>query len=273
MNIRVLYSMDKFSKLVKNLLLSNIKIGSYDFVYRKIVLINILLILTFFLFLTFGIYYIFIDRYYIIGIINLILLISIIYAFLNLRKTQAIDAAATLVTLNIFIALLTLSVYKEAMDFTLAWTIFMPITAILVNGTKKGLYITLFFYSLLFATAYIAIGTWQNGLWNLSAYIRLVLISSFLTLIIYLFEHSLENITMLLEQTRKNEKAYLKELRQASVTDFLTSLFNRRYLETLFHENFIKARNEDEFFVFVVLDAKNGSNRSPKRELVRSLKC
>ena len=236
----------------ERLLLSNIDASEYSPEYRKSLLLSIILVAAVLIFFSFGIYYLYTGSY-LIGAIEIIAAGLICYAARNVKRTKNIELASKVTSRVIFSALIALVYLKEGSDFTLIWTIFMPM-AIFINGSKRGLGLTLFFYSIVFYIAYLGIDVWQDGLWNLSSYIRLVVASLFLTTVIYLIELSLENAFSILKDTREKEEEYIKQLKEISITDSLTSLYNRRYLDIKFHENFIKADKHNDYFCFFLLD-------------------
>jgi diguanylate cyclase (GGDEF)-like protein len=71
---------------------------------------------------------------------------------------------------------------------------------------------------------------------------------------VYILELSLENAFNALEKKIEQEKSYIKKLTQFSITDPLTKLYNRRYLNEVFIKNFKVAEKNEYLYVFVILD-------------------
>jgi diguanylate cyclase (GGDEF)-like protein len=112
--------------------------------------------------------------------------------------------------------------------------------------------ITASFYAIVFYLAYHGLGTWQDGTWNLHSYIRFISASVFLTLVIYLFERSLESAFNILQQTREQEQSYIDQLHEFSITDPLTSLYNRRHFDNIFAEKLVSKRKN--LLIFCIID-------------------
>jgi len=143
---------------------------------------------------------------------------------------------------------------RHGNDFTLIWSIFVPLTVIFVNGSKKGLYFCAVFYFVLFIYTYTGIDVWQDGRWQIDSYLRFVDASIILVYIIYLFEQTSEKAFILLNQIREKEKQYVKQIETCSTIDPLTELYNRKQLEYLFEVNFDKAEFYKNHFAFFIID-------------------
>ena len=242
------------SNFFKNVFLSGIEVDGYDPIIRKLFLVNILLLMGIIFLLFFTIYNLFISTTYDLAFIDLIALSISIFGFIDLRKNQKLQRASTIATLNAFGLMLTLVYFAEGRDFTLIWTVFVPIFAIFINGSKKGILITALFYIIVFVITYNGIDEWQNGTWNFASYVRLVAASLGLTFIAYFFERSFERAYKELAESKKIKERYIAELEHSSITDPLTQLYNRRYLDVQFDEQFDKAKKNGSLFAFFILD-------------------
>ena len=244
----------KHSALYKNLLLSNLELEVSDPTTRKIVLLNILLYVSVSLLGFFSVYNLFYSQAYYIGIIDVLAFSVAAYAIYDIRVNANIKRASLIATADVFIFMCALVYFVQGQDFTLIWTVFLPVFAIFINGSRLGIFITIFFYSIIFTMAYDGIGIWENGIWNNASYARLIAASLGLTLITYFFEQSLENAYASLQESQLQEKEYIKNLEVCSITDPLTGLFNRRHLEPQFKQKFKKAKENASYFVLFILD-------------------
>ena len=224
----------------KNIFLSNIDAKEYTPLYRKVILTNMLLMLLTLIYVFAGTYYMFIKGIYLLGATEFISLSTVLYAIVHLRRTKELRLASKILSINVVVTIFILMLIREGADYTLMWSIFLPISIIFINGSKRGLLVTLIFYIFLFRYAYTGIDIWQDGLWTMASFVRFVSVSMVLTIVIYLFELSLENAFIILQDTRAKEADYIQELETLSITDSLTKLYNRRYLDELFHKNFLK---------------------------------
>ena len=242
------------SPTVKSMLLANINVDEYNPLYRKTMLVNLILVATALGFGSFTLINIFLLSQPLISIFDFVSFSLSVYAIYNIRKTKNIKIASLLASFNLLIFLLVLIYFREGENFTFIWTIFLPLTVILINGSKKGLIISTVFYSIVFVYTFTGIDVWQNGAWTLDSYARFVGASIILVYIVYLFEQSFEKAFIILSNTRKKEKEYVNKLQVCSVTDPLTDLFNRRQLDFLFDKNFDKAEFHQSSFGFFILD-------------------
>ena len=240
--------------LFSNIFLSGLDSNAYNPITRKVILLNILLVVCSVLLSFFSIYNLLIVKDYLLGAIDLLSLLVALYAFFTLRRKNGIALAASLATLNVFILMIALVYFGQGRDFTLIWTVFLPIFAIFINGSKKGLIITFLFYIIVFTLAYLGVGEWQDGHWSMDGLLRLVGASIGLTIITYFFERSFEFAYEELEFKKEIEERYIIDLEQASITDPLTQLYNRRYLDIQFSVKFEKAKKNSSYFALFILD-------------------
>ncbi|MDF1884010.1 GGDEF domain-containing protein [Sulfurimonas sp. SAG-AH-194-C21] len=244
----------KQSALYKNLLLSNLELEMYNPTTRKIVLLNILLYISSLLLGFFTLYNVFIDEAYYIALIDFMAFVGAVYALIDMRIRGDIKRASLIATLDIFLLMIALVYVIKGQDFTLIWTVFLPIFAIFINGSKIGSVVTIVFYSIIFTIAYNGLGVWQDGAWNYAAFIRLIAASIGLSFITYFFEQSLENAYSELAESRQSEKNYVQNLEMCSITDPLTQLYNRRYLDVQFKQKFNKAKENNSYYALFILD-------------------
>lgn len=239
---------------IKSILLANINIDEYNPLYRRTILVNLILTATALGFGIFTLLNLVMIYQPMIAFFDFISFSISVFAMYHIRKVKNIDLATTIATLNLFVFLLVLIYFKEGENFTFIWTIFFPITAIMLNGSKKGLIYSVVFYSISFTYIFTGIDVWQNATWTGNAYARFVGASVILVYIIFLIEQSFEKSFVVLDKTRKKEKEYVNKLQVCSITDPLTDLFNRRQLDFLFDKNFDKAEFYQSCFGFFILD-------------------
>ena len=241
------------STLYKNLLQSNLELDANDPISRKLVLLNILLYVSGTI-LAFFVFYNLQQGAYLIAFIDFIIASSILYAGIDIRKTASIKRASLISTASVFLLMLSLVYFVQGANFTLIWTVFLPIFAIFINGSKRGLIITAIFYMAIFTIAYQGLGVWLDGAWTSASFARLIMASLGLTFITYFFEQSLENAHKALMKSHKLEEQYIKTLEQCSITDPLTTLYNRRHLAAKFKEKFAQAKEKGSYFSLTILD-------------------
>lgn len=242
------------TKLYNQLLCSKMNFDEYNSEVRKVVLINILLIISGTILLAFALFNFFIDREIVLCLIDFTAFLTTIFIFFDLRKTHNVKRASLFTTSSIFLMMLAIVYFGKGQDFTLVWTVFFPIFCIFINGSKKGILITALFYALVFYLAYQGIGLWEDGRWSAGSYVRLVIASIGISIIIYFFEVSFEKAYETLVEIREKEKQYIETLEICSIVDPLTKVYNRRHLTAQFDKLFDKAKKHNSFFAFYIFD-------------------
>jgi len=221
---------------------------------RKTILLNILLIMSIFYLLFFALYNFFILKMYEVAVADFAAFLLLLYAYIDVARTKKIVKASIIASVSIFILLIVIVYFYEGKNFSLIWVMFLPIFIIFLNGSKKGLVITTLFYIIVFAMAYKGIGVWSDGAWNSASFLRFASANIGLTIITYFFEKSFEVAHKELKHNREVEQRYIEELEYASITDPLTQLYNRRYLDYIFDIKFEKAREHNSYFALFILD-------------------
>lgn len=240
--------------LYNRFLCSDMEIGEYSSQMRKVVLVNILLIISGTILLTFSFYNFFINENYALFLVDFIAFVVAVLIFFDLRKTFNVQRASAMTTLSIFTMMTAVVYFGKGDDFTLVWTVFFPIFAIFLNGSKKGVLITFVFYLVILYLTYQGLNLWQNGLWNKASYTRFIVASVGITTIIFFFEISFEKAHDALEKVRKKEKKYIEMLEEYSITDPLTKVYNRRFLIVQFDKLFERAKKHKSFFALYIFD-------------------
>jgi diguanylate cyclase (GGDEF)-like protein len=221
---------------------------------RKFVLLNIVTIVTLLFLFIFGIYNTFFTNHYDIADIDYLAFVIFLYALYSVIDERTVAKASFIVTFNSFILLVALVYFVQGASFTLVWVIFFPLIAIFINGSSKGLVLSIIFYIVVFNLAYNGIGEWMDGKWDVESFSRFVAANIGMLFITYFFERSFEAAHKELAKNRRKEKQYITALKEASITDPLTQLYNRRHLDVMFHEKFLKAQANDSYFAFFILD-------------------
>ena len=244
----------KKSQLYDTLLLSNMRFDDYSVDMRRVVLINILLIISSMILTFFSFYNCCVDYNAGLFITDVTTVVLLIATYIYLRKTHDVVRTALLTSMFIFVLMVGVVYFGEGEKFTIIWTVFYPIFAIFVNGGKRGVLFSLFFFTIVFIIAYSGVGVWLDGHWDFSSFVRYVAAGLGIMVVIYFFELSLDKAYLLVEEARKKEIKYIKTLEECSITDPLTGLYNRRYLDVQFGLLFEKAKKNGSVFALYIFD-------------------
>ena len=157
----------------------------------------------------------------------------------------------------LFVGFISIVYTEKGINYSLVWSYFFSPFAIITLGANRGIKVTLFYLSIIFALTYSGIGSWLDGDWNSISFLRFVLAHLAMMLIIYTTVKSNEKAYATIEQLREEEENQKKEFERLSITDHLTSLYNRRFLQKIFQKELIGARVRGQKFAFFLLDIDN----------------
>ncbi len=218
--------------------------------YRKLCVVNMLLLITSITLLSFSLLNALSFNNTLVASIDFLAGFLALYAYIDLKFSQNIDKSINIGVVTLFIFFLGLSYIHQNKDFILIWTIFFPIFVMTLKGHKQGVLITLVFYSILFFITYQGIGIWQDGAWSFESFIRFTVASLVLTYILYVKESALNLLI-------QKEHSALNELKRLSITDSLTGLFNRRYINKKLEFEISQAKQNKTPLSLAILDIDN----------------
>lgn len=240
-------------KLIKNFFTANI-----DYVdsvsYRRVIMINSVLLLSAIVFYLFTYANIFIIQEYEIALLDFIAANASLLTLYMLRRTKNIKAAAFISIVIVIVFMIAFILKNENTHFGIIWSIFIPVMAISFNGKKIGLAFSLFFYTVMFYLAYDGIGTWNKGGWGTLDFLRFTVASSLLTYVIYTAEAAHEDADNEVLEIRHREQEMLENIKIQAITDVLTGLYNRRYFNEIVPKLLGIAQREEARICLFILD-------------------
>ena len=221
--------------------------------YRRMIMTNFILVAI----LTSTFVFFFLNLYlkeYPTAIIDVFGFFISFYALYILKIHHDLERISLITTIS-FTLFFIVFVYLKGNDhFGLIWSIYVPIIAFVLNNKKIGLYISLTFYSITYILAIVNIGVWNEGAWSIYDFLRLFFASNILVYMLYMHERSLEISDFTLKGVREKEHAYIEQLRQLSITDSLTKLYNRHYFNEFMPKLLSLAKRKKQTLTFFILD-------------------
>lgn len=217
----------------------NTEIKKDPFLHRRIIMTVALLVVTTF---TFGVF-VFINfdhPSYILPLVNFIISISAALALYSLIVKNRFYFSAYFATTALFTFLVIFTYFANNESFALVWTLCYPLFVIPILGIRKGMIMVVVFYSAILPMAYLGIGEWDYGFWDVKGFVRFTIASLLVVYTTYFFEMSASSAYKTILEIREKEKIHLMKLEALSVTDQLTGLRNRRY----FDDNFVIERQK-----------------------------
>ncbi len=189
-----------------------------------------------------------------IAMLDLFMAVFSATTLLKLRKDKNVKQAALITTILLTLFMLFFILKNQNHHLGIIWSLFIPVFAILFNGKKIGLYISILFYIIMFGLAYQGIGIWNSGLWDKKDLLRFIGASLTMLYVIYAAESAHEEADKELIKVRKREKDILNKLQEQAITDELTGMYNRRYFNTVAPAILNTARRENAYITFFILD-------------------
>jgi len=244
----------KKSNFFNTLLTADIIYEKYSRNYRRLILLNVLLYIAILMTGFFSLFNLLQLQNYLVAGMDALAFLSLLYASYDVHVFKRLERAVNILIAISFVFLYSFALVNQNESFGLIWTIFFPIVSIVLLDRNKGLLFVLIFYLGLFYFALNGIGSWQSGYWDLASFLRFFAATFTLTYIIYFIEYSHELSEDQLETTRKKEAENMASLRELSIKDSLTKLYNRRHLNDVFAKEFQTAKRHKYYFGFFILD-------------------
>ena len=243
-----------FKPRLSELFLASFNIEDYNPLHTKILLLNAMFFITVLANLFFGINNLFFTQLYTLSLINFFILTLISYAIYVLREKEDYRRSAYIGNAVLFTAFIMLVLDQHAQDFTLIWTFFLTPFAIFTLGSSRGFHVAFTFIVTVLAITYTGIDIWQEDSWNSESYLRYFIAQFVMLYVIFAIQNSSEKADEKIEHMRQNEKKQLKLYEKLSLTDALTSLYNRRFLKEIFPRQLYLAKQNSKIFTFFILD-------------------
>jgi diguanylate cyclase (GGDEF)-like protein len=206
--------------------------------------------------LTFGVFAFinFDPNSYFLSSVNLIISISTALALYSLIVKKSFYFSAYFVTTLLFVFLVVFSYFAGNQSFGLIWTICYPLFVIPILGIRNGMIMVCIFYSIIIPMAYLGIGEWDYGFWDIKGLVRFTIATLGVVYTTCFFELSANSAYKTIQEIREKEKAHLIALEKLSVTDQLTGLRNRRYFDDHFAIERKRAKRYNKALSLIMID-------------------
>ncbi len=238
---------------IKAALAIDAQIKSDPSLHRRLIMTVALLVITTLTFAVFA----FINFYpesYFLSIVNLLVSIITLLALYSLIVKKSFYFSAYFATTLLFIFLVVFSYFAGNQSFGLIWTICYPLFVIPILGIRKGMIMVCIFYSIIIPMAYLGIGEWDYGFWDIKGFFRFTIATLGVVYTTCFFELSASSADKTIQEIREKEKVHLIALEKLSVTDQLTGLKNRRYFDDHFAIERKRAKRYNKTLSLIMID-------------------
>jgi len=239
---------------IKELLLASFSFEEYNPLYTKVLLLYALLFSAVIINLVFVFINLFVNHAYALMWINIFIFIFSSLALYVLRERQDHMLAGYIGNFTLFVGFILVVLLFEGSNYTLIWSYFFAPFAIITLGASRGLQVSFVFIGIVLGISYMGVGIWEEGRWNLQSYLRFAVAHLLMLYIIYAIQNRYERANAKIEKLRQKEKEQLKIFEKLSITDPLTMLYNRRFLNEIFPRQLNSARRTERLFAFFLLD-------------------
>ena len=239
---------------LKELFFASFDYEEYNPQQTKMLLLNAMFFIAIIINLIFMFINVFIAHTYLMFFVNLFIVSFLGYALYLLREKNQYNIASYIGNTILFISFLSIVILKQSESYSMIWTLFFAPFAILTLGAKKGFMLSIVFMTMVIASSYTGLDTWDNGRWNLETFFRMTVGLSVMLYVIYAIQNNNEKANVKIEKLRQKEKIQLQLLEKLSITDTLTTLYNRRFFEEIFPRQILRAKSNQELLTFFTLD-------------------
>ncbi|WP_353661445.1 diguanylate cyclase [Hydrogenimonas sp. SS33] len=181
-------------------------------------------------------------------------LCAIVLAYVDLNRTHNLVRAAVLASL-VLMGLFGIVLYSgEGRDYILGWMPFLPVSLVFINGRRIGIFLSLLFFAGAFYLAYRGIGHWDYAHWNFRAFTRFMVVNLSMLAAASFLDRIYHWTRAMNREKKEQEKGYIRKLEEVAVTDPLTRIHNRRYLDSRIGSLFRTAKQKRVLFAFFIMD-------------------
>ncbi len=240
--------------MFKNILLSNIEIDESHKNYRRLIMSNFAYLIALFILFIFFFINFFIRGNTTAALIEIFFVLPTLYGFIMLRRDKNIEKGALFATYIFFIAIIIVHFLFEFDEGITFWALLFPFVAMSLIGAKKGFLFSFVFYIIIYAGAYYY---WHDSDVEVMFYIRFLIVSFIITYLLYFHESFSSDSFEKLAAANKSLEEKFEEVRQLSITDSLTTLYNKRHFDVVLNEEFNRAKRADEAFILGIIDIDN----------------
>lgn len=219
-------------------------------IIRQLILLNLLTVATATSSAFFALFNTYVTNQPTVASMNVVAFLLALFVFLDLRVNKNLKRASNIAIIGVSLFFSLFVYFNQNNGYGLFWVPFVPIFTIGLVGTQKSLIYLIPYFFVVFLLAYLGIGEWQEGQWNIIGYIRFVFSTLLMTLVVVMMD-------LALMQSYKN-------LEKLSSIDGLTNIYNRRKIQEIAESEILRAKRHNRDLGVVLFDIDNFKNINDK---------
>lgn len=255
------YDRQNVIKYFWNILVGNVPLDSEIDFLSRLVLLNLMLLIGNFFIAALGIVA-FIQHRFLLGGVDCVMftMLTGLYGYLR-KKTYTLQHISRLCVFLVACFYLFLFASGSANHASFLWCYTFPLLTLFILGLKTGSFANLVFLSLLFLGMFLSRNTTYIATYPTDLLIRFI--PSYLT--VYIFAFVWESARQIVLRRERHSKGQLQkviaelekareELRELSIHDGLTGLYNRRHFNEAIERHYKAATRTQEPMALFILD-------------------
>jgi len=225
-----------------------------DLLYRKLLLVNLMYIFAMSVFMIFAVINGILRDKFFIAFFDILFFVLSMGGYIYFKQIKDIEKSALFINIVIFLGIIVMLYAYEFKECIAAWGMLFPFVAMTLLGYKSGLRLTVLFdITVLTITFYF----WSHGKVDTVSLFRLMNVLFFISVFVYFYEKSIELSYERQVDLQNSLEIALKETKRQAITDSLTGLYNKRYFDVIFCEEFNRAKREGKNLHLAVMDIDN----------------
>lgn len=221
--------------------------------YRRVFLINVMLLAAMGVFGLFTLLNILVFNDFKVAMVDLVALISALTALIYFRYSRDVKKSGFITTVIIGLALLSFLFLTQHYEYSLFWLATFPPFAYFLNGTKRGTLAVALLFIPVFITLILNLGVWEPAPYDQVSIYNISIAFIALAILVYFYERSRHQAHLQLEHikhreaTEKERNRLLREMHDGLGAQLTTALYATRNEQASIDEvaNYLQLALED----------------------------
>jgi len=225
-----------------------------DLMYRKLLLVNLMYIFAISVLFTFGMLNFILRDKPFIAFFDMLFFILAVGGYIYFKQIKDIEKSALFINWLVLIAISVMLIVYQLKECIAAWVMLYPFVPMALLGYKRGWKVLILFNVVVLLTSFYY---WYSFHIDTVSVVRLINVLFFISIFVYLYEKSIELAYQRQIELQNSLEVALTETKRQAITDSLTGLYNKRYFDVIFCEEYNRAKREGKILHIAVMDIDN----------------